>query len=170
MEIFGPAPAAATGGGRHPLHPTHSVAERVRSGVCVRSAMAFDPAALPPAAAAFLAERHLAVLAVARRDGSIHQAPVGVTWDADARLARVITWAAARKVALVRAAGRASVGQVDGARWITLEGPATVVDDPGRVAEAVARYAQRYGPPGARDDRVAIEIQVERVLGGRRLA
>jgi hypothetical protein len=33
------------------------------------------------------------------------------------------------------------------------------------VAEAVARYAERYRQPGERADRVAIEIAVERVLG-----
>jgi F420H(2)-dependent biliverdin reductase len=132
--------------------------------------MAFDPAALPPGAVALLAERHLAVLAVVRPDGGLHQAPVGVTWDPDAGLARIITWAGARKVALVRAAGRASVCHVDGARWLSLEGPAAVVDDEERVAEAVRRYAARYRPPGARADRVAIEIAVERVLGSRSFA
>ena len=55
--------------------------------------------------------------------------------------------------------------QVDGRRWLTLEGRATVTDDPARVAEAVRRYAERYRQPGERDDRVAIEIVVDRVLG-----
>ena len=55
--------------------------------------------------------------------------------------------------------------QVDGGRWLTLEGPATVTDDADRVAEAVRRYAERYRPPGERDDRVAIEIRVDRILG-----
>ena len=54
---------------------------------------------------------------------------------------------------------------VDGGRWLSFEGPATVTGDPGRVAEAVARYAARYRRPGERPDRVAIEIAVDRVLG-----
>jgi hypothetical protein len=33
------------------------------------------------------------------------------------------------------------------------------------VAEAVRRYAHRYRQPGDRDDRVAIEIAVERIIG-----
>jgi hypothetical protein len=33
------------------------------------------------------------------------------------------------------------------------------------VAEAVLRYADRYGQPGERNDRVAIEITVDRVMG-----
>jgi F420H(2)-dependent biliverdin reductase len=132
--------------------------------------MAYDPAALPRGATELLAARHLAVLAVVRPDGGVHQAPVGVTWDAEQQLARVITWSGATKVGLVRHAGRASVCHVDGARWLSLEGPAAVVDDPDRVAEAVRRYAERYRQPGARPDRVAIEITVERVLGSRSLA
>jgi hypothetical protein len=57
------------------------------------------------------------------------------------------------------------VCQVDGGRWLTLEGPAEVTDDPDRVDEAVRRYAERYRQPGEREDRVAIEIRVDRVLG-----
>ena len=60
---------------------------------------------------------------------------------------------------------RAAVSQVDGGRWLTLEGPATVTDDPARVAEGVRRYAERYRQPGERDDRVVIEIAVDRILG-----
>ena len=60
---------------------------------------------------------------------------------------------------------RAAVCQVHGGRWLTLEGTAVVTDDAERVAEAVRRYAGRYRQPGERDDRVAIEITVDRVLG-----
>jgi hypothetical protein len=93
--------------------------------------------------------------------------PVGFTWDGDAALVRIITFASSRKVRNLRASpgGRAVVCQVDGGRWLAFEGPATVTDDPRRVAEAVARYAERYRQPGERADRVAIEIAVDRVLG-----
>ena len=37
------------------------------------------------------------------------------------------------------AGSRAAVSQVDGGRWLTLEGPAVVTDDPARVAEAEQR-------------------------------
>jgi F420H(2)-dependent biliverdin reductase len=129
--------------------------------------MALDPAALPPDAAAFAAERHLATLTTLRPDGTPHVAPVGFTWDGGAGLVRIITFASSRKVRnLVAAAGpRAAVCQVDGGRWLTFEGPATVTDDPDRVAEAVRRYAARYRRPGERADRVAIEIAADRVLG-----
>ena len=129
--------------------------------------MALDPAALPPAAADFLRQRHLATLTTLRPDGSPHVVAVGFTWDAEAGLARVITFAPSRKARNVAASpgGRAAVCQVDGRRWLTLEGPAEVTGDPARVAEAVRRYAERYRRPGERADRVAIEIRVDRALG-----
>jgi PPOX class probable F420-dependent enzyme len=131
--------------------------------------MPYDPLALEPAVLAFLAERHLATLTTLRPDGTPHVAPVGFSYDGDAGLARVISFAAARKVHHIRAAGAdgglAVLSQVDGGRWLSLEGRAVVTDDPGRVAAAVAGYAGRYRQPGERADRVAIEITVTRILG-----
>lgn len=129
--------------------------------------MALDPAALPDDVLAFLGEHHLATLTTHRPDGSPHVVPVGFSYDAGARIVRVITWATSRKARNVAAdpGGRAVVCQVDGGRWLALEGPATVTDDPGRVAAAVAGYAARYRQPRERADRVAIEIAVDRVLG-----
>ncbi len=129
--------------------------------------MALDPAALPEEVATFLAERHLATLTTLRPDGSPHVVAVGFTWDAEAGLARVISFAPSKKARNLAAApgSRAAVSQVDGGRWVTLEGTAVVTDEPERVAEAVRRYAERYRQPGERDDRVAIEITVDRVLG-----
>jgi PPOX class probable F420-dependent enzyme len=128
--------------------------------------MALDPADLPASTVAFLTERHLATLTTLRPDGSPHVVAVGFTWDAEAGLVRIISFAPSQKARnLLGSGGRAAVCQVDGGRWLTLEGPATVTDDPDRVAEAVRRYAERYRPPGERDDRVAIEIHVDRVLG-----
>ena len=129
--------------------------------------MGLDPAALPVSTTEFLTERHLATLTTLRPDGSPHVVAVGFTWDAAAGLVRVISFASSRKARNLRAApgSRAAVCQVDGGRWLTLEGPAVVTDDPDRVDEAVRRYAERYRQPGERDDRVAIEIAVDRVLG-----
>ena len=55
--------------------------------------------------------------------------------------------------------------QVDGRRWLSLAGTPLVTDDPGRVADAVARYTQRYRPPRVNPGRAAIEIAVTRVTG-----
>ena len=129
--------------------------------------MPLDPTDLPPEVLTFLGEYHLASLTTARPDGSPHVVPVGFSYTPEDRTARVITWAASKKARNVAAApgGRAVVCQVDGGRWVSLEGVATVTDDPERVAAAVAGYAGRYRQPGEREDRVAIEIQVDRILG-----
>lgn len=117
------------------------------------------------AAADFLAERHLATLTTYRADGSAHVVPVGFSWDAGAGLARVITSGTSQKAANVRRDPRAVLCQVEGRRWITLEGPARVTVAPEEVAEAVARYAERYRQPRVNPARVALEITVTRVLG-----
>jgi F420H(2)-dependent biliverdin reductase len=129
--------------------------------------MALDPTDLSPDVLAFLGEYHLASLTTARPDGTPHVVPVGFSFSPADGLVRVITWAGSKKARNVAAApgGRAVVCQVDGGRWLSLEGVATVTDDPARVTAAVEGYAGRYRQPGERDDRVAIEIQVDRILG-----
>ncbi len=129
--------------------------------------MALDPADLPDTVHAFLAERHLATLTTRRPDGSPHVVPVGFGYDAGARLVRVISFAPSRKARNLAAnpGSRAVVCQVDGGRWLALEGTAVVTDEPDRVAAAVEAYAARYRQPGEREDRVAIEISVDRILG-----
>ena len=128
--------------------------------------MALDPAALPPDVVSFLTERHLATLTTLRPDGTPHVVAVGFTWDPDARLVRVITNGTSRKAHHVRqGSARAVVAQVDGPRWLSLEGVPVVSDEPERVAEAVRRYALRYRQPAENPARVVIEIAVDRVLG-----
>jgi PPOX class probable F420-dependent enzyme len=119
-----------------------------------------------PRALEFLTERHLATLTTLRPDGSPHVVPVGVTYDAATGIARVITSGTSAKARHVRAGQqRVAVCQVDGRRWLTLEGTAVVRDDPAAVADAVARYAQRYRQPRENPARVVLEISVDRVLG-----
>jgi PPOX class probable F420-dependent enzyme len=128
--------------------------------------VAYDPAALPPGVLDFVQERHLATLTTLRPDGTPHVVAVGFTWDDDARLVRVITNGASRKARNVAAgSARAVVAQVDGRRWLSLEGVPAVSDDPVRVAEAVQRYAGRYRQPSPNPTRVVLEIAVDRVLG-----
>ena len=131
--------------------------------------MALDPAALPAEVLTFLAERHLATLTTLRDDLSPHVVAVGFSYDAAARVARVITFAGSQKatnVARMEARGqRAAVCQVDGGRWLSLEGPVRLVTDPDGVRSGVDGYAIRYRQPKERDDRVVIEIAVERILG-----
>ena len=100
-----------------------------------------------------------------RADGSPHVVPVGFGYDAEARIVRIISFAGSQKVVNALRGGRAAVSQVDGGRWLTLEGTVTATDDAERVAAAVAAYAARYREPSERTDRVAIEINVDRILG-----
>jgi PPOX class probable F420-dependent enzyme len=81
------------------------------------------PEDLDAAALAFLSEYHLATLTTLRADGSPHVVPVGFSYDPDERLVRIITFASSVKAANARRGGRAAVSQVDGGRWLTLEGP-----------------------------------------------
>ncbi len=118
-----------------------------------------------PEMLSFLAERHLATLTTLRADGSPHVVPVGFSYDTDAGLVRIITFARSVKARNAARGSRAAVSQVDGGRWATLEGVSRLVDDPQSVALAVAGYAARYRQPGERADRVAIEIVVDKVMG-----
>jgi PPOX class probable F420-dependent enzyme len=128
--------------------------------------VALDPRALPGDVLTFLRERHLATLTTLRPDGTPHVVAVGFTWDDSARLVRVITNGSSRKAQHVRRGSpRAVVAQVDGPRWLALEGVPAVSEDPVRVAEAVRRYGERYRVPGVNPARVVIEIAVDRVLG-----
>lgn len=127
--------------------------------------MALDPAHLSPDVLAFLAERHLATLTTLRTDGSPHVVAVGFTWDNESGLARVITDGDSAKARHARAGGRAVVAQVEGRRWLSLEGTVEVSNDPTRVAGAVTRYAARYREPRVNPNRVVLEIRVDRVLG-----
>ncbi|MCL9761770.1 pyridoxamine 5'-phosphate oxidase family protein [Frankia sp. AiPa1] len=119
--------------------------------------------------AAFWRERHLCSLTTVRPGGGVHVVAVGATLDVATGTARVITSGRSRKARIVAggpAAGTAvALCQVDGGRWSTLEGLAVVRDDPGSVADAVRRYAQRYREPRVNPLRVVLEIRVTRILG-----
>jgi PPOX class probable F420-dependent enzyme len=124
-----------------------------------------DPADLPPAALEFLTERHLATLTTLRPDGSPHVTPVGFTWDDEAGLARVICSGPSRKARNAAETKQAALCQVEGGRWLTLEGVVEVVSDPARVADAERRYAARYRPPRENPLRVVLELTVTSLHG-----
>ena len=128
--------------------------------------MSHDPQNPGPELLRFLTERHLATLTTLRADRSPHVVPVGVTYDTAAGTARVITSGTSAKARHVRdGQPRVAVCQVDGRRWVTLEGTAVVREDAASVADAVARYARRYRQPRENPARVVIEISVDRILG-----
>jgi PPOX class probable F420-dependent enzyme len=133
--------------------------------------MPHQPSGLGPGLLEFLTERHLASLSTLRRDGSLHVVAVGFTFDPDAGLIRVITGDGSVKVRNAERPGadggppRAAVCQVDGRRWVSLEGPIRVSRDRTDVIEAERRYAVRYRAPRVNPHRVALLIAVDRVLG-----
>src|SRR6186713_2352776 len=109
--------------------------------------MAKPPSDLTPADLAFVTERHLGTLTTLRADGSPHVVAVGFSYDPGAAVARVITFAGSVKARNAARGGRAALSQVDGPRWLTLEGPVRLATDAGDVAAAVAGYTARYRPP-----------------------
>jgi len=128
-----------------------------------------DLEALPGEVLDFLAERQLASLTTLRRDGTPHVVPVGFTYDAETRIVRVITSGDSVKA---RNADRpdavAAICQVDGARWVTVSGAVRVDRDPDVIADAVSRYARRYKQPRVNPKRVALIIEVNRMMGSSR--
>ncbi|MFD4914386.1 pyridoxamine 5'-phosphate oxidase family protein [Streptomyces virginiae] len=129
---------------------------------------------------AFWRERHVCTLTTPRPDGTPHVVPVGVTYDPEAGLARVISNRHSKKVRNILAAqearaeageagevgARVAVCQMEGRRWATLEGRAVIRTDEASVADAVARYAERYGrTPSPNPDRVVMEITLDRAMG-----
>lgn len=120
---------------------------------------------LTPEMLAFLSEYHLASLTTFRTDGSPHVVPVGFSYDHNEHVVRIITFASSTKYKNALRGGRAVVSQVDGGRWLTLEGIVSGTSEPHKVAAAVNGYAARYRQPGEREDRVAIEITVDRIMG-----
>mgnify|MGYP000573623987 CR=1 FL=1 len=127
--------------------------------------MSTPPDDLSAAALEFLSERHLATLSTLRADGSPHVVAVGFTFDPVTHIARVITSDGTQKALNAERGKVAVLSQVDGARWLSLEGIASVNRDPDAIRDAELRYAQRYRTPRENPKRVAIEVLVKRVLG-----
>jgi PPOX class probable F420-dependent enzyme len=125
--------------------------------------MALNPDDLPASALEFLTERHLATVTTLRADGSPHVVPVGFTFDAGT--VRIITSGTSRKAVHARRGSRVVVAQVDGRRWLSLEGVGYVLDDAESVADAEGRYAARYRTPRPNPARVVVAFAVDRVLG-----
>ncbi len=131
---------------------------------------------LNPEQLVFVTERHLATLTTLRADGTPHVVPVAFTWDADAGLLRITTKRGSVKAANARrrapdgSAPRAAVCQVEGGRWITLEGTIEVSEDPAEVADAVARYARRYRTLAHDPERVVLRLTPDRVMASTYMA
>ncbi len=125
-----------------------------------------DLDALHPDTLPFLNEFHVGLLSTTRPNGTLHVVAVGFTYDPQTRLAWSIGGRDSVKVRNITAGSRGALSQVDGSRWLTLEGPARIVDDPDGVAEAHRRYAARYPGHGSPDPaRVGIVVEVQQLMG-----
>jgi PPOX class probable F420-dependent enzyme len=127
--------------------------------------MSFQSSDLTPSQLEFMRENLLATLTTLRADGSPHVVPVGFTFDTDNNIVRVITFAKSMKARHAAQGGRAVVSQVDRGRWITLEGTVQLRTEAEIVAKAVEAYAARYRQPKVREDRVVVEITIDKVMG-----
>ncbi|MEY3822640.1 MAG: hypothetical protein RL628_748 [Actinomycetota bacterium] len=127
--------------------------------------MSFQSSDLTPSQLEFMRENLLATLTTLRADGSPHVVPVGFTFDTDNNIVRVITFAKSMKARHAAQGGRAVVSQVDRGRWITLEGTVRLRTEADVVAKAVEAYAARYRQPKVREDRVVVEITIDKVMG-----
>ena len=127
--------------------------------------MSIDRPSLTPTQIEFVRENILATLTTLRADGSPHVVPVGFTYDLDQNLVRVITFAKSMKARHAAQGGRAVVSQVDRGRCITIEGTVRLRTEADVVAQAVEAYAGRYRQPKVREDRVVIEIMIDKVMG-----
>ncbi|MEX2279590.1 MAG: TIGR03618 family F420-dependent PPOX class oxidoreductase [Acidimicrobiia bacterium] len=112
---------------------------------------------------AFLAERHLGTLTTIRADGSPHVVAIAFTYDQGA--VSIISSDGTQKVVNVDERRRAVVCQVDGRRWLALEGDAEVRRHPEAVAEGERLFERRYQPARENPRRVVIRFEVDRVLG-----
>lgn len=127
--------------------------------------MIFQSSDLTSSQLEFMRENYLATLTTLRPDGSPHVVPVGFTFDIDHNIVRVITFAKSMKARHAAQGGRAVVSQVDRGRWITLEGTVRLRTEAEIIDKAVEAYASRYRQPKVREDRVVIEITVDKVMG-----
>ena len=112
--------------------------------------------------------RHLCTVTTIRPDGSLHVTPMGIALDVPGRRAWGITFASSVKVRNLTQGEQprwVAIGQISGPHWASLEGVASIHTEAEIVAEAERRYAQRYRQPGPRADRVALVVELTRVMG-----
>lgn len=111
----------------------------------------------------FVTDYHLATLSTMSRSGAIHVVAVGFTLHEG--VVRIITSDGTQKVRNIERDPRATVAQVEKARWLSIAGRAVIERDTDAVAFAVALYSQRYRPPRENPKRVVIRIEPEKVMG-----
>ncbi len=126
--------------------------------------MPTTPLQLSEPALQFVTDKHHATLTTLRANGTPHVVAVAFTYEPETGLVRIITDGASQKVLNVRRNGYAAVCQVEGPRWLTFEGPASIIDTAPEIRDAEARFTVRYRPPRINPTRVVLQIEVTRML------
>lgn len=124
---------------------------------------------LTAAHARFLhAEPHVAVVAVLREDGSVHQSVVWIDWDGEHVLLNLNTWRA--KLAHLERDPRVSalvLDRNDPFRWVAVEGRVAEITKDGAYEHIVRQAGVYLGrdsyalAPG--EERVLVRVRPERV-------
>lgn len=122
-----------------------------------------------PRLQAFWRDRHLQTLTTLTPQGRPHSVPVAAVLSVEDEVVRILCSRTSRKARNVRAAhphpAFATVCQVDGRWWTTIEGTAHIVEDRQLVSDAESLYAQRFRVPRPNPERVVLLVHVESVLG-----
>jgi PPOX class probable F420-dependent enzyme len=117
-------------------------------------------------ARAIMADKHRAVLATRRGDGSVQMSPITVTLDAEGRPV-ISSRQTAYKVKNLRRDPWASLCVIpDGffGEWLQLDGTATIVDLPEAMEPLVDYYRRASGEHPDWDDYRAAMVRDQRVL------
>src|SRR4051794_9681099 len=85
----------------------------------------------------FWSERHLCAVTFLKADGRPHVVPMGVVLSDDSDAAWAITSGTSFKAKLLGRPSPVAICQVDGARWTTIQGIATLRADEASILEAV---------------------------------
>jgi len=110
------------------------------------------------------------MLTTLRADNSPHVVAVGFTFDPKTHIARVITSGGSQKAVNADRAGVAVLSQVDGARWLSLEGRSKVNNDADAVRDAACvqhpnvASVYEFGVAGPAQPFVATELVEGRSL------
>lgn len=113
----------------------------------------------------FLTQRHLGTLTTLMPDGRPHVVAVGFTYEQASGIVRIITDALSLKATNAAERSHVMVSCVDGPRWLSLGGEATVLSDATSVQVAEEFYTLRYKPPRPNPTRVVIAFHVKDILG-----
>ncbi len=109
------------------------------------------------------------MLSLVRPDGRLHATPVKAVYlidDDKVRAAALVARRSAKAGIVGSAPSRAALTEHDPHGWVSIEGRATISDDPRLFARAREGYQQRFAHPSTWGD-VLVIVEAEYVRTGR---